>query len=137
MLHFMRSRRNPFAQCLLALALLAVGMYAAIPQGYMLDFDDRTGSFSVVFCSAGMPGETRYYNMETGEIETEETAPDASTSTGICAFASAAAPVLTHADPLPAAPLLAVERLHVSETRQAVLLGLRPLPPARGPPASA
>ncbi|MBR9824871.1 MAG: hypothetical protein GYB36_03600 [Alphaproteobacteria bacterium] len=141
MLQFMRSSRNPLAQCLLALALLAVGMHAAIPKGYMLDFNERTGGLSVVFCSAGLADETRFLDLETGEIEQahpadHQTPQDRPGQPGVCAFAAAAAATDTPQIETPMAPVLAVERVHLRETKRALKRGLRPLPPARGPPNS-
>lgn len=85
-LQIVRHTSCALRQALLALALLAAGTQAALPQGWMLQHDGQDGFVSVVFCSAGLGGQTRWLNLSTGEIEERETSADTTES---CTFAEA------------------------------------------------
>ena len=138
MLGSLRQQQGFLAQCLMALALLSVGLHAALPKGYMLDHNAETGAISVVFCSGGLGPQQRLFNLETGEIvDSDESYPSASTQPGTCAFAAAHAlmPEIA-AQPVPTAPGLVLERVFRFETRQAIRSLRRRLPPGRGPPSA-
>ncbi len=134
MLSNLRYARGLFAQCLLALALIAASVHSAIPQGYMLD-RGTDGSLSVVFCT-GQGSATRWVNLETGEVsDTAHGTTDQEDPRPPCTAAMAAAdaplveiaawvPTLSRSD-APAAQLVTP----VSATPQ------DRLPPARAPPA--
>lgn len=137
MIRALQSRRNPLAQGLLALALFAIGLHAALPKGYMLDFNAETGGIAVVFCSTGMGAETRMLDLASGEIIDPGTAPGRYAESGVCAFAvAAAASADLPGEIVPIAPLLSVERVRTRETQAALRRVTRPIPPARGPPHS-
>lgn len=118
-------------QALLALALLAAGTQAALPQGYMLDRDGQDGFVSVVFCSAGLGGQSRWLNLSTGEIEERETSADTSESCTFAAAHSAALPAeATHkSGPLNDCAANSLRAIGLAATKLAHVR-----PPARAPP---
>jgi|GEM_PF-1529691 len=137
MLSSLRSQRSFLAQCLLALAMLAMGMQASLPKGYMFERHAESGTISVVFCNAGRGAEERSLNLATGEYETTAPDTDGTAANNGCALAAATALALdVRVDLLPTAPALRVEREHRRETREAIRAGDRPAPPARAPPRS-
>lgn len=92
-------------QALLALALLAAGTQAALPQGFMLERNTHNGALSVVFCAAGDGVETRWLDLATGEIIDRDV--NADRSTDLCTFAAAHAPAIDTRDRLFLAPIRA------------------------------
>ena len=136
MLRVLREGRGLFAQLLMALALISVGVQAGIPKGYMFDRDAQTGMVSVVFCTGYGPA-TRLMDMATGELREGDGQTDGSASNQVCAFAMASmamplpdiegfgAPGRLHDVPLPA------------PARHAAASARQITPPARAPPRSA
>ncbi|WP_338041041.1 DUF2946 family protein [Maricaulis parjimensis] len=135
MLSNLRYARGLFAQCLLALALIAASVHSAIPQGYMLD-RGTDGSLSVVFCT-GQGSATRWVNLETGEVsDTAHGTTDQDDPRPPCtaAMAAADAPLVEIATWVPTlsqsdapAPLVVTRAAATPQDR---------LPPARAPPAT-
>lgn len=138
MLTILRQGRTFFAQTLLAMALLAMGIQAALPQGYMLDRSGPDGALAVVFCT-GHGSETRWLDLASGEMRGDadrNSGQDDGGATGPCAFAAASAAATLVID-IVAAP---VPARHESRPVQPAALriaanGSRPLPPVRAPPA--
>ncbi len=118
-------------QVLLALALLAAGTQAALPQGYMLDRDGQDGFVSVVFCSAGLGGQSRWLNLSTGEIEERETSADTSESCTFAAAHSAALPAEATHEPSQIDDRAAIS-LRTTGLAATEFAHIRP--PARAPP---
>tara|TARA_R110000868_G_scaffold109481_7_gene297670 strand:+ start:1598 stop:2110 length:513 start_codon:yes stop_codon:yes gene_type:complete len=136
MLTMLRQGRTLWAQGILVLALLAAGIQASLPQGFMLDRDSASGTISVVFCT-GHGAEQRWIDLATGETRTGSNLPsnDAGSSQP-CAFASASAAIAA----LPQTPSILVHVLPL--TRGALPADMiapaplrRPGPPVRAPPA--
>ena len=135
MLGDIRQGRGFFARLLIALALIAAGLQSGIPRGYMLDRDDETGRFSVVFCTGQGPV-TRWVDPATGAVGEHEEAPAAAGNGQACVFAMASA-----AGPLPALDTwVPPVRIHTQDrprtqaARTVAAQGLQP--PVRAPPAT-
>ena len=135
MLSDLRYARGLFAQCLLALALIAASVHSAIPQGYMLDRGED-GRLAVVFCT-GEGSATRWVDLDTGQVsDTAHGTTDKDDPRPPCTAAMAAAdtPLVEIASWVP----------RLSQTRapapQAILYNgavlQDRLPPARAPPAT-
>ena len=132
----LREGRGLFAQLLMALALISVGIQAGIPKGYMFDRDAQTGAVSVVFCTGHGPA-ARLVDMATGKVREDGGQTDGATSNQVCAFAMASmamalpdvagfgAPGRLHEAPLPA------------PAQRAAAAARQITPPARAPPRSA
>jgi len=137
MLTMLRQGRTLWAQGILVLALLAAGIQASLPQGYMLDHDTASGGVSVVFCT-GHGSEQRWLDLATGEVR-DGTVPTPAESgrDHPCAFAMAGAAI----GPLPVAPAFVppVQARNASTALADAALptGHRRInPPVRAPPAS-
>ncbi|WP_417494708.1 hypothetical protein [Maricaulis sp.] len=137
MLTMLRQGRTLCAQGILVLALLAAGIQASLPQGYMLDRDAASGGVSVVFCT-GHGAEQRWLDLATGEVrEGGAPAPADSGRDQPCAFAMASAAVgpLPHVPAfLPPAPASADNMVLADAALPAG--HRRNNPPVRAPPAS-
>ncbi|WP_417310327.1 hypothetical protein [Devosia sp.] len=137
MLTMLRQGRTVWAQGILVLALLAAGIQASLPQGYMLDRDAASGGVSVVFCT-GHGAEQRWLDLATGEVrEGSAPAPADSGQGQPCAFAMATAAI----GPLPHAPLFVpptrISSDGISRADAVLPAGHRRInPPVRAPPAS-
>ncbi|WP_417485384.1 DUF2946 family protein [Maricaulis salignorans] len=136
MLTMLRQGRTLWAQGILALALLAAGIQASLPQGFMLDRDGASGAISVVFCT-GHGAEQRWIDLATGETRTGSDLPRDDAGTGQpCAFASASAAI----GALPQTPSILVPPLPLTRVAEpadtiAPAAYRRPGPPVRAPPA--
>tara|TARA_R110002096_G_scaffold90377_13_gene204933 strand:- start:166 stop:582 length:417 start_codon:yes stop_codon:yes gene_type:complete len=136
MLTRLRQGRSFWAQGILILALLAAGIQASLPRGYMLDRDAGSGIVSVVFCT-GHGSEQRWLDLTTGEIRDSDTLPQNDrTQDQTCAFASASAAL----GQLPQAPAFLTPELSrtsgVAQTDTLAPTGhRRPGPHVRAPPA--
>lgn len=117
-------------QILLALALIAAGSQAALPQGYMLERSGENGLVSVVFCSAGLGGQARWLNLSTGEIEERETSSANTSCTASAAQGDLVQPWLTAGIPVPSR--ITHQRLRPTPDLNTSRLHYRP--PARAPP---
>jgi len=93
MLRTLRYGQTVFAQWLLALALLAAGTQAALPQGFMLDRNAATGAVSVVICT-GHSTETRYVDFASGKILDKSPAEQGQSEVQPCAFSANASSLL-------------------------------------------
>ncbi|WP_339741338.1 DUF2946 family protein [uncultured Maricaulis sp.] len=136
MLTMLRQGRTLWAQAILVLALLAAGIQASLPQGFMLDRDGASGTISVVFCT-GHGAEQRWIDLATGETRDGTLpAPDDSGQGQSCAFASASAAI----GALPQTPSVLVPTLLRTRGAEpadtmAPAAHRRPGPPVRAPPA--
>lgn len=103
--------QHTLRQALLALALLAAGTQAALPQGFMLERNTHNGALSVVFCAAGDGVETRWLDLATGETIDRDV--NADRSTDLCTFAAAHTLAIDAVERLSLPPLRAtVSTLH-------------------------
>tara|TARA_R110002072_G_scaffold10743_3_gene49842 strand:+ start:2061 stop:2477 length:417 start_codon:yes stop_codon:yes gene_type:complete len=137
MLTMLRQGRTLWAQGILILALLAAGIQASLPQGYMLDRDTASGGVSVVFCT-GHGTEQRWLDLTTGEVRDGRVPTPADRGQDQpCAFAMAA----TAIGPLPHAPAFLPPARASNDNgvldNPAPPAGHRRInPPVRAPPAS-
>ena len=135
MLIALRHARGAFAQCLLALALLAAGAQAWTPPGLMLTRGED-GAVAVTLCAGGGPMQV-WLDPETGTWSDQAPGEPQSIQTGsACSLAAIAAlallPQSAAVAPLAAAP--------GHQPRPLILFVQTPPtgpPPARGPPLSA
>ena len=136
MLTMLRQGRSFWAQGILVLALLAAGIQASLPQGYMLDRDAGSGMVSVVFCT-GHGSEQRWLDLSTGETRDNASLPQGNRGQDqTCAFASASAAI----GQLPQAPAFLTPALTRTSSapqkdRIAPTGHRHPGPPVRAPPA--
>ena len=134
MLNTLRYGQTVFAQWLLALALLAIGTQAALPQGFMLDRNAATGGVSIVICT-GHNTETRYVDFASGKILDKSPAEQGQSEVQPCVFSLAqAASVLTSDTPSQDMTFLSVNRVQ-PQTHNAPRTKPRlPTPHSRAPP---
>ncbi|MFS2318109.1 DUF2946 family protein [Maricaulis sp. D1M11] len=142
MLLDLRHGRGFLAQLLLALALIAMGVQSALPQGLMLDRNDSTGRIEIVLCHVDGPL-TALYDMETGQLVPDDHAShdrgdDDTPTTSTCHLTShaASAALLASAASLAAPPGIKPEHTRPGEdlARDHAHLSLQR---SRAPPHSA
>lgn len=136
MLGDIRQGRGFFARFLIALALIAAGLQSGIPRGYMLDLDNATGRFSIVFCTGQGPV-TRWVDPATGVVGEHEGAPAGDTGNSqpcVFAMASATGPLPALDTWVPPVRIHTQDRPRAQAARTVAAQGLQP--PVRAPPAA-
>lgn len=138
MLVHLRQGRSYLADLLIVLAVIAAGVHASIPRGYMLGHDGANGRLGIIVCTGAMPvggdhdGHAAHHEHDHHSHGDHD--GDADHGQQPCGFAMAAAaadlPALASVPPVlsayhPPAPL---------PQRQTAILSHRPQPPVRAPP---
>jgi len=134
MLNTLRYGQTVFAQWLLALALLAIGTQAALPQGFMLDRNAATGGVSIVICT-GHSTETRYVDFARGKILDKSPAEQGQSEVQPCVFSLAqAASFLTSDTPSQNVVFLSSDRVQLQSNTSPLSAQPVQKPHSRAPP---